>query len=55
MVLAFGVPCPKTLVSLPKNKDVKILSHNVIYRLLDMLKVYIKGGIYLFDSSAHND
>lgn len=42
MVLAFGVPCPKTLVSLPKNKDVKILSHNVIYRLLDMLKVELQ-------------
>lgn len=39
IVLAFGVPCPKGLVSLAKNRDVKVLSHNVIYRMLDMLGV----------------
>ena len=35
-------------MSLARNRDVRILSHNVIYRLLDMLGVSATGGsVYL--------
>lgn len=39
MVLAFGVTCTKAVEALAKRRDVAILAHNVIYKLLDLLKV----------------
>ena len=38
-VMAFGVACPKSLMTLASNSNTTILSHNVIYKLLEMLRV----------------
>ncbi len=42
MILAFGVGHTKSIGSLASQEGIKILSHNVIYKLLDLLKVRLK-------------
>lgn len=37
--MAFGVSCTKAVETLAKRRGVAILTHNVIYKLLDLLKV----------------
>ncbi len=40
-VLAFNVSVSKTMNSLARIKGVTIISHNVIYKLMDLLKVCV--------------
>lgn len=37
--MAFGVDCPKSLGHIVQSKKVKIITNQVIYKLLDELKV----------------
>ena len=39
LILGFNVSSTKQIAALAKSKDVHLLSHNIIYKLLDALKV----------------
>ena len=39
MILGFNVSASKQMANLAQSKGVSLLSHNIIYKLLDMLKV----------------
>lgn len=39
LVLAFNVSCNKAIASLATQRHVTVLSHNVIYKLVELLKV----------------
>ena len=41
LILAFNVSLSKAVASVAKKKGVQILSHNVIYNLLEQLKVSV--------------
>ncbi len=45
-LLAFNVTVSKTVHTLARNKGVTIISHNVIYKLMDMLKVRLLTPSY---------
>ena len=47
VILAFGVSRPKDVSTLATQKKVTILSHKVIYKLLDQLKVRVRVGVDL--------
>ena len=54
VVLAFGVSCSKAVETLANRRGVAILTHNVIYKLLDLLKVSCSCVNYCLSLSLYS-